>query len=311
MLFSPNHCGTYKASEQTAMSAPDTRSPLISPAELAQRVDDPDWIIVDCRFNLMDPSAGQAAWQSGHVPGAYYADLDRDLAAPVAAGGAGGRHPLPEREGALRLLRSWGMHAGSTVVAYDDVSNAIAARLWWLLRWFGHQDVAVLDGGLQAWEAGGHPLSQDVPPQRTGSFDGAPGAMPVTDAGVGTALATGQVCLLDARAKDRYAGLVEPLDARAGHVPGAFNAPFQENLAADKSFRSPAQLQAYYRAIVGDRPMDAVACMCGSGVTACHTLLALEVAGLPGAALYAGSWSDWISDPARPISTTVATANED
>jgi thiosulfate/3-mercaptopyruvate sulfurtransferase len=197
------------------------------------------------------------------------------------------------------------------VVAYDDVSNAIAARLWWLLRWFGHQDVAVLDGGLQGWEAGGHPLSQDVPPERTGSFDGATGAMPVTDAGVGTALATGQVCLLDARAKDRYAGLVEPLDARAGHVPGAFNAPFQENLAADKSFRSPAQLQAYYRAIVGDRPMDAVACMCGSGVTACHTLLALEVAGLPGAALYAGSWSDWISDPARPISTTVATANED
>lgn len=286
------------------MRTSDTRSPVISAAQLAQRIDDPDWIIVDCRFDLMNKSAGRAAWESGHIPGAHYADLDRDLAAPVAAGGAGGRHPLPEREAMLRLLRSWGMHTGSVVVAYDDVGNAIAARLWWLLRWFGHTRAAVLDGGIQAWEVGGQALSQDVPPETPGSFNGSPGAMPVTDASVGTALANGEQCLLDARAADRFAGRTEPLDARAGHVPAAINVPFQDNLETDKCFRSPAQLQAYYRAIVGDRPMHAVACMCGSGVTACHTLLALEIAGLPGAALYAGSWSDWISDPSRPVATT-------
>jgi len=293
------------------MTASDSHSPLLSAAELAQRLDEPDWIVVDCRFDLMDKAAGRTAWESGHIPGAYYADLDRDLAAPVTANGAGGRHPLPRREAVLALFRSWGMHAHSTVVAYDDVGGAIAARLWWLLRWFGHQRVAVLDGGIQAWQAGGHVLSQDRPAERAGGFDGAPGAMPVTDAGIGVAVANGERVLLDARDANRFAGRAEPLDARAGHVPGAINAPLQDNLGADKCFRSPAELQAYYRAIVGDQPMEMVACMCGSGVTACHTLLALEIAGLPGAALYSGSWSDWISDPARPIVTPMATADDD
>jgi len=285
------------------MQTTDMRSPLISAAELERSIHDPDWIVVDCRFNLMDTSAGRSSWQAGHIPGAYYADLDRDLASPVRSDGRGGRHPLPNREAILALFQSWGMHDGSTVVAYDDSGNVIAARLWWLLRWFGHSGARVLDGGIQAWEAGGRALSAESPPARPGTFEGVPGAMPVVDARVGKDANAGEVMLLDARASERFSGATEPLDARAGHVPSAINVPFQDNLETDKCFRSPAELRAYYRAIVGSRSPDQVACMCGSGVTACHTLLALEIAGLTGAALYAGSWSDWISDPSRPIAT--------
>lgn len=281
-------------------------APLVSVDELAAHLDDPDWIVVDCRFDLMDPGAGRAAWRGGHVPGARYADLDRDLAAPVGADGDGGRHPLPAADELNRRFRAWGIHATSRVVAYDDAGNAIAARLWWLLRWLGHEGAAVLDGGLTAWQAAGHPLSTEEPTPEEGSFEGTPGAMPVVDAGaVADGLVSARIALLDARAPERFAGLVEPLDKRAGHVPGALSAPFQANLRADKCFRAPDELRAYYAAAIGDR-RDVVA-MCGSGVTACHTLLALEIAGIPGAALYPGSWSDWISGAKRPV----ATANDE
>lgn len=274
--------------------------PLVTVNELLANIDDPDRIVVDCRFDLMNPDAGRASWGAGHIPGAYYADLDRDLAAPVAAGGVGGRHPLPERDAINRLFRSWGMHADSQLVVYDDTGNAVAARLWWLARWLGHSNVAALDGGFPAWEAAGYPVSTDAPAPGEGSFDGVPGALPVIDAErVAAGLATDELVLLDARIADRFDGKVEPLDTRAGHVPGAVNAPLPDNLGADKCFRAPEELRAYYRAATGGS--TAVAAMCGSGVTACHTLLALELAGMPGAALYAGSWSDWISDAGRPV----------
>jgi len=287
------------------MAASHIDSPLVTVDELAAHVDHPDWIVVDCRFDLMDPDAGRAAWNAGHIPGAFYADLDRDLAAPVAADGAGGRHPLPDRDAIIRLFRSWGVHPTSRVVAYDDAGNAVASRLWWLLRWCGHERAAVLDGGFPAWESAGHPVSAEAPAAGEGSFDGDPGAMPVIDAeSVASRLADGRLLLFDARIADRFAGKVEPLDKRAGHVPGAVNAPLPDNLRADKCFRARGELEAYYRAAMGEKRIADVACMCGSGVTACHTLLALELAGMPGASLYAGSWSDWISDTARPIATT-------
>jgi thiosulfate/3-mercaptopyruvate sulfurtransferase len=293
------------AGTERIMTKRDSGCPLVGVDELAEHVADPRWVIVDCRFDLTDPDAGRTAWRTGHVPGARYADLDRDLAAPVADDGAGGRHPLPDPRALQRLFRSWGVDASTRVVAYDDGANAFSARLWWLLRWLGHDDVAVLDGGLAAWQAAGHRLAEDEPPAGAGRFSASPGRMPVLDAdAVAAGLAAGDLALLDARAPERYAGEVEPLDKRAGHVPGAINAPFQYNLGDDNCFRNAAALAAYYRAAIADKPR--VAAMCGSGVTACHTLLALEIAGMPGAALYAGSWSDWISDGNRPVAPDAA-----
>lgn len=284
------------------MSGASDESAIVPVEELARHLEDPDWIVVDCRFDLMVPDAGRMAWQEGHIPGAYFADLDRQLAAPVAPDGIGGRHPLPAPDDVEQLFRSWGVTDRSRIVACDDMGNALAARLWWLLRWAGHRGAAVLDGGMPAWLAAGHPLSTDTPAPATGSFEVRPGSMPVIDApDVAAGLATGELVLLDARAAPRFAGEAEPIDKRAGHVPGAVNTPFDANLLADKCFRAPAELQAYYRAAIGDSDLNRVACMCGSGVTACHTLLSLEIAGLRGAALFAGSWSDWISDDTRPI----------
>lgn len=277
---------------------------LIGAAALQARLTEPGCIVVDCRFDLMDPDAGRAAYDAGHIPGALYANLDRDLAVPAAANGTGGRHPLPDPERLGRLFAAWGVTPESTVVAYDDVGNAIAARLWWLLRWAGHHDAAVLDGGFTAWQAAGGDCSTaiSVPEPSPGAYLPNPGAMPVIDAdAVAAGLAEDRLVLLDARAADRFAGRSEPIDRVAGHVPGATNAPFQDNLDADKCFRPAGQLRAYYDAIIGERPIASVAAMCGSGVTACQTLLALEVAGRPGAALYVGSWSDWISSGRRAV----------
>lgn len=291
----------------------NSESPLVAVAELAAHGGDPDWVVVDCRFDLMDPDAGRRAWLAGHIPGACYADLEHDLAGTVASDGSGGRHPLPERIALSRRFRAWGINRSSRVVAYDDAGNAFAARLWWLLRWMGHSRAAVLDGGLPAWQAAGQPLSAEPVTPESGNFDGEPGAMPVVDAAaVASGLAAGTMTLLDARAAARFAGKSEPLDRRAGHVPGAINTPFSDNLLADKCFRPAAELRAYYRAAVAGEERGAtraVTTMCGSGVTACHTLLALEIAGLPGAALYAGSWSDWISREDRPAATAADEPN--
>jgi len=280
-----------------------SRSPLVSIETLRDHLDDPEWIVVDCRFNLMHPEAGREAYGSGHIPRAFYADLNRDLASAASPGG-GGRHPLPDADSLQTLFGAWGVGAGKRVVAYDDVGGAIAARLWWLLRWMGHEQSAVLDGGLTAWQAAGLPLTPDEPELIAARYEGRSGHMPVFDLRqVETGLIRYRLVLIDARSTDRFSGQQEPLDRVAGHVPGAISAPFQENLDADQFFRSANDLAVRYRSLTGDRPMGTVSCMCGSGVTACHTLLALEVAGLSGAGLYAGSWSDWVSSPERPVAT--------
>jgi thiosulfate/3-mercaptopyruvate sulfurtransferase len=287
---------------------PDLNGPLITAAKLSEHLTDPNWVIVDCRFDLADPEAGRGAYATGHIPGACYASLDRDLAGPVAPDGRGGRHPLPDPAALSRAAADWGIDSDSHIIAYDAAGGAIAARLWWLFRWAGHRQVSVLDGGLEAWIAAGQPLTRDNPPQRTGNWVAGDAHLPTRTADqVSAELAADEIVLLDARAPARYAGRHEPLDVRAGHVPGALNTPFQDNLAVDNRFRTKPELLAYYRAIVEQDgragEMQGVVCMCGSGVTACHTLLALEAAGYPGASLYTGSWSDWISDSRRPVAT--------
>lgn len=289
------------------MTKSDKQQPLVSVEELAGHLQDPNWIIVDCRFNLAQPDAGRQAYEGGHIPGAFYADLDRDLASPASVAG-GGRHPLPSAEAFGRLMSGWGVVPTSRVVAYDDAGGAVAARLWWLLRWMGHCYAALLDGGLPAWRAAGLALS-DKPVEnnaanRRGDATAEPGRMPTIEAReLQAGLANGRLLLLDARAPERYFGRQEFLDAVAGHVPGALNMPFEANLGSDGRFRPAAELRGHYQPAIGGRSPGEIVCMCGSGVTACHTLLALEIAGIEGAALYVGSWSDWISSAERPVAT--------
>jgi thiosulfate/3-mercaptopyruvate sulfurtransferase len=275
--------------------------PLISAKDLAQRTATAELLVVDCRHDLADLQRGAREYAQGHIPGAIYADLQRDLADLSKHGQ--GRHPLPDAAAFSALLGSWGWRPGLPVVAYDAANGALAAaRLWWMLRLIGEQDVAVLDGGLAAWSAGGFPLS-DEPAQRSPSrvdvqFD--------TDRVVYTGQLqqlrkSPQVLLVDARAAPRYRGEVEPIDPVAGHVPGALNRPFSENLLGDGRFKPAAQLRAEFIELLGAHQAGNVVHMCGSGVTACHNLLAMEYAGLSGARIYAPSWSGWIDDPARPV----------
>ncbi len=272
---------------------------LLSATELDEAIRRHAAVVVDCRFNLLDAQAGRAAWEAGHIPGAFYADLDSDLAAPRRPDS--GRHPLPDPAAFAALLGSWGVAADSLIVAYDDVGGAVAARLWWLCRWAGHERVALLDGGLPAWKAAELPLSTAVPATATAEYPVSSGAMPVIDASaVQTALEAGRLTLIDARDAARFAGKAEPIDPRAGHVPGALNRPFSCNLDATGCFKPAAQLRAEFTALLDGEPA-AVASMCGSGVTACHNLFAMTLAGLPPASLYVGSWSGWITDPARPV----------
>lgn len=259
--------------------------------------------IIDCRFDLGEPQAGRRLYLSGHIPGARYADLNEDLSAPVTPGT--GRHPLPHPAKFAATLARLGVGRGVQVVAYDSASGAFAARLWWMLRAWGHLEVAVLDGGYPAWTAaGGATAAGDEPAASDPGVRQAPAieAWPVvTSADVANLRLDPRRLLLDARAPERYAGSVEPIDAVAGHVPGAANHPFSLNLAADGRFLSAAELRRRWQSRLGGHEPAAVVAMCGSGVTACHNLLSLEVAGFPGAKLYAGSWSEWIRDPDRPI----------
>lgn len=286
------------------MTKIDAGQPLVAVDQLAGHLNDPNWIIVDCRFNLTRPDAGREAYESSHIPRAFYADLNKDLASEASAE-SGGRHPLPEVETLRHRFAGWGVGADCTVVVYDDVGGAVASRLWWLFRWMGHTRVALLDGGLRAWQAANHELSSDLPDtaqlEISGAY-GAPGNMPVVGVvELEAGLADDSLLLLDARTPDRFAGKQEPLDRVAGHVPGALNLPFQDNLASGDFFRSAQELRVHYEASIGVRQPSELVCMCGSGVTACHTLLALEIAGFTGAALYVGSWSDWISSATRPV----------
>lgn len=271
---------------------------LVQAETLAIALARSDVVVVDCRFSLVDPNAGESAYRESHLPGAVYAHLDRDLAAPGQPGA--GRHPWPEVDRFRARLEQWGITADSQVVAYDDGDGAYAARLWFMLRVFGHEKAAVLDGGWKRWTSLGLPtetfVSRRLPTSYRGGFD----RSRLMDAeGVQAHLDAGGL-LLDARAPERFRGEQEPLDRVAGHVPGATNRPFADNLSGGR-FKPPAQLADEYRALMQGRPADEVAVMCGSGVTACHLLLAMERAGLKGAKLYTGSWSGWIGDPSRPV----------
>jgi thiosulfate/3-mercaptopyruvate sulfurtransferase len=277
--------------------------PLIRPDALLRRLDDERVVVIDCRFNLADPGAGRSEWRAAHIPGARYAHLDDDLAGPVQA--RGGRHPLPDPGAFGQRLADWGVSEEQLVVAYDNAGGAIAGRLWWLMRSYGHREVRVLDGGFAAWLAGQLPIEHSTPaPNAVTQRALVPGQMPTVDAaGVEEGLRDGSRVLIDVRDAARFAGQTEPLDKVAGHVPGAVNLPLGDNVDAAGYFLGPRDMRKRFERVLNGRPARDAIVMCGSGVSACQTLVALEHAGLDGAALYAGSWSDWISDPSRPVAT--------
>jgi thiosulfate/3-mercaptopyruvate sulfurtransferase len=301
---------------------------LIDAAELAKLVQEypSRLVLLDCRFDLGKPDAGRQAYADGHIPGARYADLNRNLAAPITA--HSGRHPLPAPAQLLGFFASLGITADTQVVAYDEANGSFAARAWWLLRWLGHSHAAVLDGGYRAWIAAGGPIETGADPETRREVEnarttnlGATGPstaavadplsataqpQPVTAAEVLAALEDGRRALVDARAPERFAGEIEPIDPVAGHVTGAVNHPFSRNLDSENRFLPAAELRRrWLETLNGKDPVDTIL-MCGSGVTACHNALAMEVAGLRGARLYAGSWSEWIRDPQRPVARGAA-----
>ncbi|MBD2839166.1 sulfurtransferase [Pseudomonas sp. JM0905a] len=277
---------------------------LISPAQLSARQEEPGLVILDCRFSLDDPAYGQRSYAESHIPKARFADLERDLSGPVSKG-VTGRHPLPAPAALAGKLREWGIAAGSTIVLYDDGPGAFAARAWWLLAWLGKRDgVFLLDGGLKAWRDAGLPLTAVTPVVQPGDFAGEPDNSLLVDAdGLQQHLGDTRLTLLDARALPRFKGEVEPIDPVAGHIPGAQCAAFTDNLGGDGRFLPADALRQRFAALIGDRPLEEVVAYCGSGVTACHNLFALSLAGYPLARLYAGSWSEWITNPSRPLAT--------
>lgn len=274
---------------------------LIDAQALATILD--DCVLVDCRHDLMDPSVGAAAYAQGHLPRAWFMHQDTDLAGPK--NGRNGRHPLPERETMRRRLEAIGLTDERQLVAYDDQGGMFAGRLWWLARWLGHRAVAVLDGGLPAWTKAGFPLTRELPKvDRDGRLSERPSLVRMIDAASVLANIDSRECLLvDARSPERYRGEIEPLDPVAGHIPGATNRPFQQNLRPDGRFKPAEVLRSEFATLLGNRTPGQVIQQCGSGVTACHNILAMELAGLSGSALFPGSWSEWCADPARPVAT--------
>ena len=268
---------------------------LVSTAELAAHLD--RWRVFDCRHDLAKPEWGGEQYRQAHIPGAIFASLDRDLSSPK--NGKNGRHPLPDPHAFGEWLGHCGVKPTDQVVAYDAANGATAARLWWLLRWVGHDAVAVLDGGLAKWTAEGRPVTADIPkPQASNFRPHVRSEMAVDVHAIAKTLR--QRMLLDARAPVRYRGEQEPIDPVAGRIPGALNRFNMDNVRGDGRFKDAAELKADFQKVLAGRPASEVVNYCGSGVAACHNLLAMEVAGLPGGKLYAGSWSEWIADPARP-----------
>ncbi len=295
------------------MSYPaSTHQPLlISATELADLLASAgrtDVLVLDCRFSLTNPVGGEQAYEQGHIPGAVYAHLDSDLSGPKT--GQNGRHPLPTHGGFQATLRRWGVTPDTRVITYDDSGGMFAARAWWLLRWAGHTNVQVLDGSWVAWRAlhntdpARAPISTEAGVRTAGPFtlslhaDHVVSTQQVMDSLV---YATPEIHLIDARAPERFRGENETLDPVGGHIPGAVNRFFQLNLGPDGRFKPADQLRGEFESLLGELPLDTVVHQCGSGVTACHNLLAMEIAGLPGTRLYAGSWSAWCADPDRPV----------
>lgn len=276
---------------------------LIETAEVAAHLGDPNWAIMDCRFFLNHPELGRKQYLDAHIPGAVYADLEEELSGPVTKG-VTSRHPLPDVDLFVAKLGSWGIDDGVQVVVYDGSGGMIAGRLWWMLKWLGHEQVAMLDGDFRAWFHEGRPTASGEERRIPRTFIARLHPELLVDAGEVLAhLHDPNVKLLDARARDRFRGENETMDAKAGHIPGAQPAPYGENLDAQGRFLSPQQLAERYRALLGDAPVEQVVLYCGSGVSAAHNALAIIHAGLGMPRLYAGSWSEWINDPARPIAT--------
>jgi thiosulfate/3-mercaptopyruvate sulfurtransferase len=277
------------------------KTTIVSVAELADHIFDADWCVVDCRHDLMDIELGRRQYAQGHIPGAQFAHVDDDLSGVKT--GRNGRHPLPPREEMAARFRAWGISNDTQIVAYDASGGQFAVRLWWLARWLGHEKVALLDGGWQLWLAQTNRSSVEAPARPPGRFAAGASLERVVDARqLQAQLGAPQLLLVDARAAERYEGRVEPIDPVAGHIPGAINRFWQDNLA-DGRFKSPAQLRAEFERLLAGRAPAQLTAQCGSGVTACHHLLAMHIAGLPGGQLYPGSWSEWIADPSRPVAT--------
>ncbi len=274
---------------------------------LALKHPEPDQplVVIDCRFSLLEPELGRSQYDEAHIHGAHYADLDHDLAARVDSGS--GRHPLPEIKNFQKLVARWGIRPRSRVIVYDHGSGAIAARLWWMLRWAGHNQVALLDGGFNSWTKAGMPVTIHSEQTKPTSSDPAIALKPDSAKCLSTnelQRSMSRITLIDARDKQRFEGKIEPIDPVAGHIPGALNAPFEENLDRDGNFLPVEMLRLRFDKILQDQEVQdysKVVHMCGSGVTACHNLFAMELAGMTGSRLYVGSWSEWIRDVARPI----------
>jgi thiosulfate/3-mercaptopyruvate sulfurtransferase len=271
---------------------------LVSPQTLAAHTTDPNWVVFDCRHDLMNAGKGEGLYREGHVPGAFFANLDTDLSGEKT--GLNGRHPLPSPAAFSAFLARHGVTERSTVVAYDDVGGQFAARLWWLCRWVGLRNASLLDGGVQHWVASGYALEGAIPLARPAPFSGRTDALMLTSVDeLLPRINQPHLIIIDARAPERFRGDVEPIDPVAGHIPGAVNRFYKENLNADLTMKSPEALRDAFANIV--EAGSEVVHQCGSGVTACANIFAMEYAGLTGSRLYAGSWSEWIADPSRPI----------
>lgn len=275
---------------------------ILSPRQVYSHLGDYGLVIVDCRFELSNPDWGLLEYQIGHLPGAVYADLNKDLSGPITP--TSGRHPLPDPEKFIQKAGEWGINSRSQVIVYDQDGGAYASRLWWLLRTYGHEAVAVLDGGIPAWLEAGYTLSSQKVSLKPAEFEGYPDPNQwVTTAEMELLLNDPSFIFIDARASERFRGEVEPIDRIAGHIPGAVNRPYTENLSSDGMLLLKEQLHQAFDDLLGKLSPDRIVTYCGSGVTSCHHLLAMEIAGLYGAKLYVGSWSEWIRDPSRPIAT--------
>jgi len=273
---------------------------LINTETLAKHLPDPGWVIFDCRHDLFDVAKGERLYREGHIPGAHFASVDTDLSGDKT--GINGRHPLPSPAAFTAFLARNGVTNAGTVVAYDDVGGQFASRLWWMARWIGLNNVSLLDGGIQKWLAEGRVLATDVPAPSPAPLRGAADPLMVWSAAEVLAHVDDQsVSLVDARAAERYRGEIEPIDPVAGHIPNASNRFYKSNLHADLTFRPSQEIRNEFSALTGNKAPEQVVHYCGSGVTACANLFAMEYAGLHGSKLFAGSWSEWVADPARPV----------
>lgn len=274
---------------------------IISVEELNENINQKSWCLFDCRFSLKDPKEGLVKFNQGHIPGAQFADMDTDLSSTMTTNS--GRHPLPDPIELIEKLQNWGVSNASQVICYDDMSGAFAARMWWLMKWLGHDDTAVLDGGLSQWTKSNLPIETDVHSRPVGTFNGeANNSMWVDINFIQEQLELNKIHLLDARTSDRYTAKDRKTDPVAGHIPGALSFPFAANLTKQGKFKPAKDLHKRFSNVFSNDQTEVIN-MCGSGVTACHNLLAMNIAGLPLTRLYVGSWSEWIKEKSRPVAT--------